>query len=154
MSWDAAARVTFELKTPWRDGTTHLEMTPIDFMEHLAALVSRPRLHLIRFHGVLAPNAKLLAMVVPQSPGSARPRHECRPPGGADAAASDGRADAPAPRPGLRWADLLRRVYDIDMRTYPNCGQGRLEPIATIPDPDVIARTLAAMDCFAQAPPA
>jgi hypothetical protein len=74
LSWDGAARVTFELKTPWRDGTTHLEMTPIDFMERLAALVPRPRLHLIRFHGVLAPNAKLRAMVVPQSPGSARPR--------------------------------------------------------------------------------
>jgi hypothetical protein len=41
-----------------------------------------------------------------------------------------------APRPGLRWADLLRRVYDIDISTCPNCGQGRLEPIATILDPD------------------
>jgi hypothetical protein len=28
LSWDGAARVTFELKTPWRDGTNHLEMTP------------------------------------------------------------------------------------------------------------------------------
>ena len=93
-------------------------------------------------------------MVVAQAPGSARPRHDCRPSGGADAAASVGRADAPAPRPGLRWADLLRRVYDIDMRTCPNCGQGRLEPIATILDPDVIARILAAIDRFARAPPA
>ena len=48
----------------------------------------------------------------------------------------------------------MRRVYDIDMRTRPNCGQGRLEPIATILDPDVIARILAAMDRFARAPPA
>lgn len=148
LSWVAAARVTFELKTPWRAGTTHLEMTPIDFMERLAALVPRPRLHLIRFHGVLAPNAKLRAMVVPQSPGSARLWHDCRPPGVADAAASDGRADAPAPRPGFRW------VYVIDMRTCPNCGQGRLEPIATILDPHVTARILAAMDRFARALPA
>ncbi|MFM8680376.1 MAG: hypothetical protein ACKOGH_12295, partial [Alphaproteobacteria bacterium] len=73
-------------------------------------------------------------------------------PGGADAAASVGRADAPAPRPGLPWADLLRRVYDIDISTCPNCAQGRLEPIATILDPDVIARILAAMDRFARAP--
>ena len=28
----------------------------------------RPRLHLIRFHGVLAPNAKLRVQVVPQEP--------------------------------------------------------------------------------------
>jgi hypothetical protein len=29
----------------------------IQFMQHLPALVPRPRLHLIRFHGVLAPDA-------------------------------------------------------------------------------------------------
>jgi len=37
-------------------------------MQRLAALVPRPRLHLIRFQGVLAPNAKLRAQVVPQDP--------------------------------------------------------------------------------------
>ena len=40
-------------------------MTPLEFMQRLAALVPRPRLHLIRFHGVLAPNAGLRAAVVP-----------------------------------------------------------------------------------------
>ena len=35
-------------------------------MQRLAALMPRPRLHLIRLHGVLAPNAKLRALVVPQ----------------------------------------------------------------------------------------
>jgi hypothetical protein len=50
--------VELKLKTPWRDGTTHLVMSPLEFMQRLAALVPRPRLHLIRFHGVLAPNAK------------------------------------------------------------------------------------------------
>jgi hypothetical protein len=33
-------------------------MSPLEFMQRLAALVPRPRLNLIRFHGVLAPNAK------------------------------------------------------------------------------------------------
>lgn len=32
------------------------------------SLVPRPWLHLMRFHGVLAPNAKLRARVVPQGP--------------------------------------------------------------------------------------
>ena len=45
-------------KTPWRDGTTHRVMSPLEFMQRLAALVPRPRLHLIRFHGVMAPNAR------------------------------------------------------------------------------------------------
>ena len=34
-------------------------------MQRLAALVPRPRLHLIRFHGALAPHAKLRAAIVP-----------------------------------------------------------------------------------------
>ena len=57
-----------KLKTPWRDGTTLLVMSPLEFMQRLAALVPRPRLHLIRYHGVLAPNARLRPLVVPQEP--------------------------------------------------------------------------------------
>jgi len=34
-------------------------MPPLEFMQRLAALVPRSRLHLIRFHGVLAPHAGL-----------------------------------------------------------------------------------------------
>jgi hypothetical protein len=55
---NAAGPVELEPKTPWRDGTTHLVMSPLEFMQRLAALVPRARLHLIRFHGVLVPNAK------------------------------------------------------------------------------------------------
>ena len=40
-------------------------MSPLEFMERLAALLPRPRLHLIRFHGVLAPNAKLRCEIIP-----------------------------------------------------------------------------------------
>ena len=57
--------VVLKLKTPWRNGATHIVLTPMEFMQRLAALVPRPRLHLIRFHGVLAPNAKLRSRVVP-----------------------------------------------------------------------------------------
>ena len=64
---NAAGQVVLKLKTLWRDGTTQIVMSPLVFMQRLAALVHRPRLHLIRFH-VLAPNAKLRALVVPQEP--------------------------------------------------------------------------------------
>ncbi len=63
MQINAAGQVELKLKTPWRDGTTHL-VSPLEFMQRLAALVPRPRLQLIMFHGVLAPNAKLRALVV------------------------------------------------------------------------------------------
>jgi putative transposase len=45
-----AGQVVLTLRTPYRDGTTHIVMSPLEFMERLAALVSRPWLHLIRFH--------------------------------------------------------------------------------------------------------
>jgi hypothetical protein len=31
--------VVLKLKTPWQDGTTHLVMSPLEFMQLLAALV-------------------------------------------------------------------------------------------------------------------
>ena len=45
----------FTLKTPWADGTTALLLSPQELLEKLSALVPPPRLHLIRYHGVLAP---------------------------------------------------------------------------------------------------
>ena len=36
---NAAGRVVLKLKTPWRDGSTHLVMSPLAFMQRLAALV-------------------------------------------------------------------------------------------------------------------
>ena len=45
---NAAGQVVLKLKTPWRDGTMHLVMSPLEFMQRLAASVPRPRLHLIR----------------------------------------------------------------------------------------------------------
>jgi len=47
----SAGQVVIRLKTPWREDTTHLVMSPPEFMQRLAALVRRPRLHLIRLHG-------------------------------------------------------------------------------------------------------
>ena len=39
---NAAGQVVLKLKTPWPDGTTHLVMSPLEFMQRLAALVPRP----------------------------------------------------------------------------------------------------------------
>ena len=39
----ADGRVLVELKTAWRDGTSHLVLDPIEFMEKLAAITPSPR---------------------------------------------------------------------------------------------------------------
>ena len=57
--------LTYTLKTPWADGTTHLVLSPLELIEKLAALVPPRRLNLIRYHGVLAPNASARNQIVP-----------------------------------------------------------------------------------------
>ena len=71
-------------------------------LQRLAALVPRPRLHLIRFHGVLAPNTKLRSQVVPV-PAQQTTKGE----GDCDHARS-----LPV---RMTWARLLKRVFDIDI---------------------------------------
>ncbi len=43
---NAAGQALPRLKTPWRDGTTHLVMSPLEFTQRPAALVPRPRRYL------------------------------------------------------------------------------------------------------------
>jgi len=57
--------VRYQLKTPYRDGTTHVIFEPLDFIARLAALVSKPRVNLTRLHRVFAPHSSLRARVTP-----------------------------------------------------------------------------------------
>jgi hypothetical protein len=57
LSVDGDGLVVYELKRAFRDGTTHVPFEPNDFIARLAALVPRPRAHLIRYHGLFAPIA-------------------------------------------------------------------------------------------------
>jgi hypothetical protein len=49
-------RIRYTLKTPYRDGTTHVLFEPLDFLARLPALVPSPGVNLTRYHGVFAPN--------------------------------------------------------------------------------------------------
>ncbi|MCA1852129.1 MAG: transposase [Beggiatoa sp.] len=96
------------LKTPYRDGTTHIVMAPLEFMQRLAALIPRPQLHLIRFHGVLAPNARLRPEIIPTVPVNAH------------TPSADHAEAPPAAAPArLSWARLLKRVFEIDLEPAP-----------------------------------
>ncbi|MDQ3565052.1 MAG: transposase [Pseudomonadota bacterium] len=97
-----------QLKSPYNDGTTHIVMSPLEFMQRLAVLVPRPRPHLIRFHGVLAPNAKLRAEIIPSSGRQAGNLPVPGSPGGPVNATdtSDDHGDTPHPSAPTRisWA--------------------------------------------------
>jgi len=51
-------RILLELKSAWHDGTGHLLFEPLELLEKLAALIPRPRINLVLYHGVLAPHAR------------------------------------------------------------------------------------------------
>jgi len=46
-------RVRYTMKKAWRDGTHALLLEPLDLIGRLCAMVPPPRVHMIRFHGVL-----------------------------------------------------------------------------------------------------
>jgi hypothetical protein len=69
----SSGQVRYQLKTAYRDGTTHIVLDPLDLMARLAALVPPPRMHLRRFHGVFAPHSKLRAAVTPARRGGGGP---------------------------------------------------------------------------------
>ena len=53
MALTSSGHVRYTLKTPYRDGTTHIVLEPLDLMARLAALVPPPRMHLTRFTAYL-----------------------------------------------------------------------------------------------------
>ena len=109
-------------------------------MQRLAALVPRPRLHLIRFHGVLAPNAQLRSAIIPQTSETTTSRPD--------------NSDATTPRSTsarIGWAQLLKRVFNIDVSLCPHCG-GPLKIIAAIQNPSAIARILGHLGLPTRAP--
>ncbi len=52
----------------------------------------------------------------------------------------------------MSWAQLLKRVFDIDSEHCPNCG-GALKIIAAIEDPPVIAKIRSHLGLPTRAPP-
>jgi hypothetical protein len=57
-------KIRLELKTPWRDGTRAIALTPHELLEKLAALVPKPRANQLLYHGVFAPNSKYRSAVI------------------------------------------------------------------------------------------
>ena len=141
----ADGKIQYELKNPFRDGTTHILFSPLDFLSKLAALVPRPRYNLVRYHGVFAPNSRVRKLIVPRKCNKIkiktdRSEHKL--------VAESGAADqliAP-----LTWAQRLKRVFDIDISLCPLCGS-TMRVIADIIDPDIIQKVLDHIE--AQPPP-
>ena len=162
LSLTRGGHVRYQLKTPYKEslprerseccghGTTHVIFEPLDFMyrmygmpraqgcagaaiARLAALVPKPRVNLTRFHGVFAPNSKQRALVTPAKRGK-----------GNKAKAVDEPQTSIERRAAMTWAQRLKRVFNIDIKTCSECG-GAVKVIACIEDPAVMPKALAVL---------
>jgi len=97
LSLTPQGRVRYTLKTPYRDGTTHVIFEPLDFIARLTALVPTPRMHLTRYHGVFAPHSAWRARIMPAGRGSGVKVVDVRTPA--------------ERRRAMTWAQRLKRVF-------------------------------------------
>jgi hypothetical protein len=114
-------QVRYELKTLWRNGTTHVMFEPLDFTApahpcargisasmhvifRLVSLVTKPKVNLTRFHGVFAPNSKYRARVTPAGRGKYK---KTQSPDESDQTPAEKRVS-------ITWAKRLKRVFNID----------------------------------------
>jgi hypothetical protein len=106
------------------------------FIEQLAALAPPPRAHQLTYHGVLAPAAALRSRIVP-APATSRRR--C--------------AVVGSPRMTRRypWAELLRRVFALDVLRCQKCA-GRRRLIAQITQSSVVTAMLSSLGLSSVAP--
>ncbi len=57
-------RVLLKIRRPWHDGTRAILFEPLDFLARLAAVIPKPRINLVLYHGVFGPHARLRAQAV------------------------------------------------------------------------------------------
>jgi len=93
-------KLTYKLKRPFSDGTTHILFDPVELIEKIVALIPPPRANLLRYHGLLSPNSKSRATIVPKpkTQEQSQPNHK-----------------------RYSWANLLKRVFKVDVLKCPNC---------------------------------
>jgi hypothetical protein len=135
LSLTADGRVCYAMKRATHDGKTLLLLTPQEFLRKLATLVPPPRKHLVRFHGVFAPNSAWRKKVVP-----------------APAPASESSASTPKLPSRLPWAELFKRVFKEDVLRCTNCG-GDMKVLAFVTGPAAVRELLDHLGLPSTGPP-
>jgi len=127
LSLTQSGNICYALKTPYRDGTTHVVFEPLDFISKLAALVPSPRVNLTRFYGVFAPNSSCRARIIIRKKSKTTLENETQTEG--------------EKRRAMTWSARLKRAFNLDIKTCQACG-GVVKIIGCIEDPIVISKIL------------
>jgi hypothetical protein len=163
-------RLVYRMKRPRRE-SLHLVLTGQQLIARLATLVPPPRAHVLRYHGVFAPNSRRRASVVPKpevtpielppqpAPQGTPPSPSVPPPPPHHLQSVSAPCEPPTgpparvhPRTRIPWSELLQKVFAVDVLACPRCN-GRLEVIAYINEPTVAKQILDHLGLDAQGPP-
>ena len=136
LSLNAEGLVQYQFKRPWKDGRTHVVLSPLEFMEKLSALVPLPYLNLTRYSGILAPNSKYRSKIIPGKTRAQIKKEQVT-------------NEVPILQ---RWAKFLARVFMIDVTKCSDCG-GEVKVIAVIFEISVIQKILSHEGIEPQPPP-
>jgi hypothetical protein len=117
-------KVKLRLKTAWRDGTSHLLLSPHEFLEKLAAIIPPPKSHLVRWGGVFAANSPFREKII------LKPEEKK----GFDFQNREKK------RVNKSWSLVLARVFKLDVLKC-DCG-GDLTPLGAVQDPVEVKRYL------------
>jgi hypothetical protein len=144
-------RVYYRPARPTPDGRALLALSPLEFLNALSHLIPPPRVHRHRYHGVLAPNARLRARVVAlgrDDPDTAEPDGGSPEAAGTETAAhghDDPAVSLTGAAAGSRWARLLARIYEVFPLRCPECGSG-MRILAFLTDPEPTGAILRHLD--------
>ena len=143
MSLTERGDIIYELGSVWKNGITHVLLSPLELIEKLAALVPLPNMHTTRYWGALAPNSKMRKEVIPgQTRAEIKKEKE-----------KSAEQEEPERKPNKgSWAKLLSKVFGIDISKCRECG-GEMRVIASVVRVDVIQNILAHLCLSPQPPP-
>ena len=127
-------RVRIALKRADNDGTVAVELDPLSVVCRLAKSVPPPRLHTVKYAGVLASASPWRSRIAPR-PETMETIDAHKQP------AAEGPSPPKRARTYRRWAELLKRTFALDVLECPS-GKGRRKLVAMVTDPKSVARYL------------
>ena len=156
LSFDPDDQVRYRLRKPWIDGRTEIVLEPIAFLRRLAALIPAPYTNLVRYHGVFA-NRSRDRFRLPLPPSDETANAPLPDAGSLDPEDGEEAAGVESAMPTVRarrlgWAQLLRRVLQVDALTCPECATA-MTIIAFLTDPPVLSRILDHLGLPSSPPP-
>lgn len=131
MSETPDGKILYKLKTKYSDGTTHILFDPLELVEKVVALIPPPRANLLRYHGLLAPNSKVRAKIIPSS--------------------TKEKTEKKKYPDQKKWAELLKRSFAIEILKCDKCG-GKMKLVSTIQEAEVARQILESLGLPSQVP--